>query len=87
MKLRILKEDDVACDGGVGSSASMGISDNISVGSNAVNYGPSNPYFSNLKEYRAKEKRNKKRQYGSKNASHSKKRSIRSKSKMFDYNE
>ena len=83
MKLRILKEDEAVASGDSGGMASMAIGDNVSVGSNAVNYGPNNPYFSNLKEYQAKEKRNKKRQYGSKNAGH---RAPKRRSKKFNSN-
>lgn len=78
MKLKILKEEGttdaavggVADTGGAVSSMSISVPDNISVGSNVVNYGPNNPYFSNLREQKAKKKRAEKKRYGSKNAGH-----------------
>ena len=77
MKLKILKEEGTTgvavggvADAGGASSMSMSVPDNVSVGSNAVNYGPNNPYFSNLREQKAKKKRAEKKRYGSKNAGH-----------------
>lgn len=60
MRLHILDEDEGAvsvgtatADGGVMSSIS-GI--NTSVGSGIVNYGPNNPYLSNLAAYKRRKK-------------------------------
>ena len=77
MKLRFFNEGDASCDSGA-SSASIGdISGvNTSAGSNVVNYGPNNPYFSNLASYKKKNKKddayNEKRK-DNKKASHSRK--------------
>ena len=58
MKLRFFNEGDASCDSGA-SSASVGdISGvNTSAGSNIVNYGPNNLYFSNLASYKKKNKK------------------------------
>lgn len=79
MKLRFFNEGDAGCDSGA-SSASVGdISGvNTSAGSMVVNYGPNNPYLSNLASYNKRKKNKKDDVYSEKHkdnkrASHSRK--------------
>ena len=54
MKFKILEED---LEGASGCSAACSAGGaNLSVGSNIVNYGPNNPYLSNLEEYKRRKK-------------------------------
>ena len=66
MKLRILGEGDSASCASCGGDAAAGTctcgaagfdgATNTSVGSGVVNYGPSNPFLSNLEEYKRRKK-------------------------------
>ena len=63
MKLRILGEGDSASSASCSAdtaASSAGFdccpATNTSVGSGVVNYGPSNPYLSNLEEYKRRKK-------------------------------
>ena len=59
MKLKIFNESDVSSSGGASMSYDGFSGVNTSAGSNVVNYGPNNPYLSNLAEYERRKKSNK----------------------------
>ena len=62
MKLKLFGESDMSSAVSCSTTSSSGI--NTSVGSGIINYGPNDPRFSNLAEYKRKD---------SKNAGHSRK--------------
>lgn len=78
MKLKILGEGDISSSGFNDASSASAV--NTSVGSGLVNYGPNNPYLSNLAEYKRRKKNKKDDIYNeneyrkdNKNAGHSRK--------------
>ena len=57
MKLKIFNEGDSSAGANVSCDGFSGV--NTSAGSNVINYGPNNPYLSNLAEYRRRKKNSK----------------------------
>ena len=57
MKLRIFNEGDSCACANTCAGGFLGV--NTSAGSNIVNYGPNNPYLSNLAEYQRRKKNSK----------------------------
>ena len=90
MKLRVLGEADISTASGFDGGGSFISGTNTSVGSNVVNYGPNNPYLSNLAEYERRKKNKKddlyERDYkkkDNKSAGHSRKNVGKNKIKRF----
>ena len=56
MKLKLFGESDMSSAVSCSTTSSSGI--NTSVGSGIINYGPNDPRFSNLAEYKKRKKDN-----------------------------